>query len=280
MHEIVVNAHMHTVYSDGTKSHSEIARAAIAAGLDAIIVTDHNVLVGGVEDYYQDGDQRVLMIVGEEIHDQTRQPQKNHLLVMGIADELAPLAWDLERLLEGINRAGGMAFIAHPDDPPAPAFGEPDITWEDWDLSGYTGIELWNAMSEFKSLLRSRLHAIYYALNPKRIARGPFPETLRRWDELLCTGKRVVAIGGSDAHALPGQMGPWKRTLFPYEFHFQTINNHLFIPEALNGEMEHDRALISRVAHLGTLLHRLRSACIDAWVPLQRSWYQRKNLHG
>jgi hypothetical protein len=244
MHELVVNAHMHTVYSDGRERHSEIAEHAIAAGLDAIIVTDHNVLVGGVEDYYENGDRRVLLLVGEEIHDQARQPQKNHLLVIGANQELAPLAWSLERLLEGVRRSGGLAFIAHPNDPDAPIFGETDITWEDWDIQGYTGIELWNAMSEFKSLLKSRLHAIYYALNPQRIASGPFPETLRRWDRLLASGQRVAALAGSDAHALPGRMGPLRRTLFPYEFHFRAINNHLMVKDALTGEVDHDRDLI------------------------------------
>ncbi len=51
------------------------------AGLDVIIVTDHNVFVSGPEDYYKNGDRRVLLLVGEEVHDQARQPQKNHLLV-------------------------------------------------------------------------------------------------------------------------------------------------------------------------------------------------------
>ena len=49
MQEIVVNLHMHTRYSDGSGSHKDIANAAIQTGLDAVIVTDHNVLVEGVE---------------------------------------------------------------------------------------------------------------------------------------------------------------------------------------------------------------------------------------
>lgn len=244
MYEIVLNAHMHTIYSDGTKSHRELAEAALEAGLDAIIVTDHNVLVSGVEDYYGNEEQRVLMIIGEEIHDQARQPQKDHLLVIGPKHELATMAWDVERLLEEVKRARGLSFIAHPNDPAAPQFGETDITWESWDATGYTGIELWNAMSEFKSRLKSKLHALYYAINPRRIACGPFPETLRCWDQLLNSGKRVVAICGSDAHAFASSMGPLKRTLFPYEFHFRTINNHLLLTEALNGEVDHDRDLI------------------------------------
>jgi hypothetical protein len=244
MHEIVVNLHMHTVYSDGHVSHDAIARAALKVGLDAVIVTDHNVLVNGPEDYYRDGNRRVLMLVGEEVHDQARDPQKNHLLVFGANRELAPLAYDLKRLLEGVRQAGGIAFIAHPMDPAAPAVNETDISWMDWQVQGFTGIELWNGMSEFKGLLKSKLHALYYAFNPQRVARGPFPETLKKWDELLARGRRVVAIGGSDAHAFPARMGPIRRTLFPYEFHFRTINTHLFLPSPLSGDPAVDRRLI------------------------------------
>ena len=73
---------MHTKYSDGTGTHGDIIKAALAAGLDAVITTDHNVLVNGPAGYYQEGDRKVLLMVGEEVHDQTADPQKNHLLVI------------------------------------------------------------------------------------------------------------------------------------------------------------------------------------------------------
>ena len=59
MVEIVANLHMHTPYSDGHDYHHEIAKAAARAGIDVIIVTDHNVLVRG-KDGYVDG---VLVLV-------------------------------------------------------------------------------------------------------------------------------------------------------------------------------------------------------------------------
>lgn len=251
MHEIKVNLHMHTPYSDGHGSHGVIAQAALQAGIDVVIVTDHNVLVKGPEDYYKNGDKRVLLLVGEEIHDQVRNPQKNHLLVFGIDKELAPLAYDTQKLIDTVTQAGGLAFIAHPVDPAAPAVGEGDISWVDWQVIGFTGIELWNGLSEFKSRLRSKLHAIYYAYNPHRIAQGPFKTTLQKWDELLAQGKRVVAIGGSDAHALPASLGPLRRTLFPYEFHFHGINTHLLLADPLSGEVSEDRTMILQAIKQG-----------------------------
>ncbi len=244
MPEIIVNLHMHTPYSDGFGTHAQIAQAALKAGLDAVIVTDHNVYVDGPERYYEEGERRVLLLVGEEIHDPVRQPQKSHLLVFGVNDELAPLNGDLQALLKEIKKRGGIAFAAHPTDPAAAVFAEEDLSWEDWQVEGLSGLEIWNAMSEFKSLLRSYPHAIYYAFNPDRIAHGPFSQTLAKWDEQLASGKRMAAIGGSDAHALPARLGPLKKTLFPYEYHFRSINTHLLIKEPLSGEVEKDRNLI------------------------------------
>lgn len=244
MEELKINLHMHTTYSDGRYTHAEIAEAAIQAGLDAVIVTDHNTWVNGPEGYYRSEDRRVLLLVGEEIHDQGRDPQKNHLLVFGAGRELATLAYEPQCLLDAVRQAGGLAFIAHPVDPAAPAVGETDISWVDWNLQGISGLELWNSMSEFKGHLKSYLHAIFYAFNPRMVATGPFPTALKKWDELLASGKRMVAIGGSDAHALSARMGPFRKTLFPYEFHFRCINTHLLVPQPLSGDVFEDRRLV------------------------------------
>jgi hypothetical protein len=253
MYEIAVNLHMHTPYSDGFYTHAQIAQAAIQAGLDAVIVTDHNVLVKGPEGYYRDGDRKVLMMIGEEVHNQTRNPQKNHLLVFGIAKELAPLGISTQNLLDVIRKSDGLAYLAHITDLAAPSVGESDISWIDWQVQGFTGIELWNGFSEFKSRLKSKIHALFYAFNPHLIARGPAQEAIRKWDALLRNGLPIVAICGSDAHALPKHLGPIKRTIFPFEFHFRCINNHLFTPNKLSGDYQNDSKII---------LEAFRSGCV------------------
>jgi hypothetical protein len=244
MPEIILNLHMHTRYSDGAGLHKDIAFAAIKAGLDVVIVTDHNVLVSGPAGYYKDGSQRVLLMIGEEIHDQARNPQKNHLLVFGAQRELAPYAYDPQVLLDAVAKAGGLSFFAHPVDPAAPSVNEGDISWEAWGVRGFTGLELWNAFSEFKPRIHSRLNAIYYAFFPQRIARGPLPEALHRWDELLLGGNKVVAVGGTDAHAHRRHLGPLHRTVFPYEFHFRTINTHVQVPRPLGTDAAADTTMV------------------------------------
>ncbi len=243
MHEITVNLHMHTRYSDGGGSHANIAEAALKCGIDAVIVTDHNVFVRGFEGYIQEGNRKVLMLIGEEIHDQDREPQKNHLLAFGAENELATVADDPQILINAVRDSNGLAFIAHPNDRAAPAFRETDISWVDWQAVNYTGIELWNGFSELKTIIPTKLHGILYALFPELIAHHPMPDTLHRMDELQAN-RRIVAIGGSDAHANEMHIGPFRRIIFPYEFHFKTINTHILLHQPLTGETGADKKLI------------------------------------
>ncbi len=243
-HEVVFHPHVHTVYSDGHGTHAQVLRAALRAGVDVVQFTDHNVRVEGIEGYYTHGNRRVLALMGEEIHDRTLGPAErgNHLLVFGAQQELASYAPDPQRLLDAARRAGGLTFLAHPHDPVAPVVGEGAFPWRRWDVHGYHGLELWNAMSEFKSHLRSWGHVLFYAFQFHQVAVAPFAETLRLWDTLTRRGQRVVAIGGSDAHAIP-VLGPWKR-LFPYEAHFRAVNTHLLLSQSLRGQVEEDRTAI------------------------------------
>ncbi len=243
-HEIVGNLHVHTRYSDGHGTHETVARAALDAGLDFVVVTDHNVWVSGLDDYYYRGQNRVLLLTGEEVHDQARQPQKNHLLIYETRRELAQFSPNPQTLIDQAVESGGVCFLAHPTDPAAPAFNEDDLSWVAWDVRGYHGLELWNFMSEFKSLLKDRPRALFYAFNPRQIASNPFPQTLARWDQLLSEGRQVSVIGGSDAHGTPMRMGPLRRVIFPYEFLFNAINTHVLVPEALSGDVSRDRERI------------------------------------
>jgi hypothetical protein len=244
MRELIANFHVHTIYSDGTGSHQQIAQAAMRSGIDIVMITDHNVLVKGTEGYHANDGHRVLLLTGEEIHDRAHQPQLNHLLVFGANRELAAYAGHPQRLIEQVQRAEGLSFIAHPFDRPLPIFNEDGIYWDDWSVRGYTGLEIWNAFSELKERVHSKLHGVFYAFFPHMIAQGPDPAALKKWDELLNLGKQVVAIGSSDAHAMAMRLGILKRTLFPYEFHFQGVNTHLLMENDLTGDLIDDRRLV------------------------------------
>lgn len=251
MEEIIINLHMHTRYSDGGGSHHDIATAALHCGLDAVIVTDHNVLVKDFERYVSNGRRKVLMLIGEEVHDQGRKPQKNHLLVFGANQELATYSSDPQALINAAKDSGGLSFIAHPNDPAAPTFNETDISWEDWTVTNYTGIELWNGLSELKTLVPTKLHGVFYAYFPALVAHHPIPDTLRKWDELLTGGSRVVAIGGSDAHATRLRLGLLSRIIYPYDFHFKAINTHVILSKPLTADVNTDKQMIYEALSAG-----------------------------
>jgi predicted metal-dependent phosphoesterase TrpH len=244
MHDLTVNLHMHTTYSDGSGNHADLGHIALKTNVDVLLVTDHNILVEGVNSYYRDGKRRVLVLACEEIHDQARDPQKNHLLVFGANRELAPLAKNPQALIDAVRGAGGLSFIAHPFDSALPDFGETDIAWVDWEIAGITGIELWNGFSELKSVAKGKWYAVAYAFFPEFIPHGPLPETLQLWDELTAKGQRVVAIGGSDAHAEHKSLGPLHKVIFPYEYHFKTINTHILTLSQLTGDLLRDKKMV------------------------------------
>jgi hypothetical protein len=240
MIELVGNAHMHTVYSDGTATHLQIAKAAARAGLDWVIVTDHNIWVKGVAGYYD----HLLLLVGEEIHDCRRVPQANHLLVFGAECELAPLAPNPQAVIDAASDRGALTFLAHPVEYASRLAHEEALGWADWQVTGYTGIEVWNYMSEFKARIPTILHALRYAYFPKAGIRGPFPEALSLWDQLNAGGKLVVGIGGADAHGHSYSLGPLRRTIFPYDYLFSAVNTHILINTSITGDMVIDQALI------------------------------------
>lgn len=234
IHELVGNLHLHTQHSDGTGTHQEIAWAAAQAGLDLIICTDHNRWVPGKEGWYTHPEtgQEVLLLMGEEVHDTTRSPQANHYLCLGVDREMGEYAARPQALIDAVRQNGGVGFIAHPLERSAPLYDEPELPWVDWEVSGYTGIELWNYMSEFKSYLSSRPMAVLAAFFPSLFISGPLKETLALWDKLLSKGQEVVAIGGADAHANVYSLGPLRRAVFPYQYLFRAVNTHLLLDAA------------------------------------------------
>lgn len=264
MHELSGNLHMHTPFSDGEKYHAAIADDAIKADLDFVIVTDHNIWVHGLDGYYENGHGRVLLFTGEEVHNVRRKPQASHFLAFGANRELSAYASEPQTLIDETISAGGFGFLAHPHEKDVPIVNEPNLGWHDWDIDGFTGLEIWNYMSSLKNKLAEGLEnlrwqnkligylvAIRIALNPEKFIIGPEPETLALWDELLAQGKQIVAIGNSDAHGTPMSIGPLKREIYPYEFLFRAVNTHLLVPRPLSNDVADDRRMILNAVRRG-----------------------------
>lgn len=253
MEELVVNLHIHSVYSDGSWTHQRIAEAGIDSGLDALIISDHNILVHHLGRYYQKNAKKILVIVGEEIHDKKRVPQKNHLITFGQSKELCNYAQNPQQLINQVKKHGGLSFLAHPFEDPLPQVNETDITWEDWKVDGFNGIEIWNHLSELKNVSKNWLQLLLNVFFPSLYGQGPHPLSLKKWDELLQSGSKLIAVGGSDAHRLEMKKSFIKRIIFPYHFHFRCINNHLLIPATLTGDYLIDKKTIIKAFLQGNL---------------------------
>lgn len=85
MFEYVGAIHVHSVFSDGSGEVKDIAIYANEAGLDFILLSDHNTLRAlheGYEGWYGN----TILLVGCEIND---KENKNHLLAFGINETIS-----------------------------------------------------------------------------------------------------------------------------------------------------------------------------------------------
>jgi len=231
--------HNHTVYSDGTGTIDDLVSAASRTGLDFLIITDHNVLIDQSQQGWRQG---VLTLLDIEVNDPALEPERNHCLTLNVSEDVSPFAEDPQRLIDEVRQRGGLTFLAHPIDLPGKLIPE-CFPWTAWDIDGFTGVELWNFMSEFRPYATSKAKAVLMAYFPQYFTTGPWPEMLAKWDELL-QERPVVAIGGPDAHAQIYQLGPLQRRFLPYDYCYRAVNTHILTPEPFNRDFEHDKALL------------------------------------
>lgn len=116
--------HVHTTRSDGRGGLDEVVRAARAAGLQFVVVTDHNVLAPGDEGYH-DG-----VLVVEATEASTRY---GHVVALGVPRALTTEERE-DDPLGAIERLGGEAVLAHPFHPRRPFSGWGTGPWRGFEL--------------------------------------------------------------------------------------------------------------------------------------------------
>ncbi|MCG6878128.1 MAG: CehA/McbA family metallohydrolase [Deltaproteobacteria bacterium] len=227
--EYTGNVHIHTGYSDGSKTVAEIARDAALANLDFIIINDHDYMAKSlhVEDEGHYGGLLVLMglELGGRFH---------HYLAFGLREMVHGKGAGPQSVIDRVNQKGGFGFLAHPFEQ-GMSFRENRIayTWNDLSVTGYTGICIWNFSSRWKERVKTPLHGLFFLLFKSRTLKGPSQQTLRFWDS-ACEKRRVVAIGGSDAHGGLFRWGPLRFTPLSYRDGFLSINIHLLLDRPLS----------------------------------------------
>ena len=221
--------HIHSTYSDGSGGIPEILNAAQTAGLDFIVLTDHNTLgarSAGWEGWHGD----LLLIVGEEV-----SSRDGHCLAIGTSTRVNHRQ-PPERIIRDIQTQEGLAFLAHPHGVYRPLFKRRDHSWKDWSVNSYTGLELWSYMFDWVKEFRVYRCLKHYR-NPNAQINGPFPETIQTWDR-LCRQARTVCIGGVDAHARKYPLLPL--VVFPYADLFRTLRTRILTSEPLSGSASED----------------------------------------
>ncbi len=108
---------------------------------------------------------------------------------------------------------------------------------------GYTGIGIWDFMTDFQSRLKGYPSALLSYYFPAYRLRGPKKETLKRWDELNRT-RRVVGIGELDNHETVKELLGLRFHIFPFHKAFRFIRTHILTEASFLKEDELDREII------------------------------------
>jgi len=240
--------HFHSAYSfDGRASIEEILMAAQENDIDFLMLTDHSTL-GAKRDGFEGWNEDVLLVVGQEI-----SPRFNHYIAFGIDEEIVVDENDTDsrpqKYIDAVNARGGIGFIAHPDHEGTKKFHVKHFPWRDWSVSGYTGMGIWDFMTDWQSALKTLPRALAAYFFPAYVLTGPRQRTLRRWDQLNGTHK-VVGIGESDNHDTPRKLLGIAIGIFPFKKAFRFVRTHVLVDRPLRGKAGED---------MDTLLNALKN---------------------
>ena len=226
--------HIHSTYSDGGGSVSDIVRAGQKAGPDFLILTDHDTLQPRYDGHqgYHDG---LLLLVGEEVN-----TSAGHLLALGVGrdvDQDGPLG--LPALIDEISEAGGVSIAAHPTG---------RRPWTDWTVEKMDGLELLNANSDWRDdgvleLLRA---VVFLPFLPD----GVFNSLIDRPDEAIrlwmhrAQRQPVTVIGSLDAHERIPLWGERHLSFPTYERLFGLIRTYVITGMELTGGAGVDEGIL------------------------------------
>jgi hypothetical protein len=222
MRDLACAVHVHSTYSDGTATVPEILAAARTAHADAVLLSDHDTLAARRDGWegWHDG---VLLVVGMEI-----SPKGGHFLAFGLDEEVGHEGRSEEEICAAVAAAGGLGFPAHPfseGSAISTAIGRPH-PWRTLESCDATGIELWSVMTECAERCASLRELVSFMRRPEDAIDAPPPRNLERWD-VLCRRRRVVAVGGLDAHQSGVRLRGRALSPHPHDRIFRTLRTHV-----------------------------------------------------
>ncbi|MBD0281745.1 MAG: PHP domain-containing protein [Thermoleophilaceae bacterium] len=269
MHDLACVVHLHSLYSDGTGTVREIARAAQRARADVVLLTDHDTLAAkrrGEEGWYGD----VLVLVGEEVSPRRR----NHYLAFDVDAPIDHRGLDGAGICRAVRDAGGFGFAAHPFSQGSARFKRaPGMPFEALDCEAIHGIELWSFVNDTAEGAGSIREIARFVATPSRALDHPPERNMRAWDD-LCRTRRVVAIGGLDAHQFGKRVGPFvPLRVMSYRRSFRQIRTHVLCDEPPARELDHDREQVYRALRKGRCY-----ISVDAVAPARGFTFEGEDL--
>ena len=104
--------HAHTLASDGMVTAPELVRAAAAAGIAVLCITDHDTIPSDLEEARELGAQLgVEVVCGEEVT--CTFPPGTHIIGLFL-ERAVRMHMSVEETIDAIHGQGGLAVIAHP----------------------------------------------------------------------------------------------------------------------------------------------------------------------
>ena len=179
--------HAHSIHSDGDSLVVDVIANAESLGLDFFALTDHDTSMSGNPAHWLDPDyhsEEMVLLYGVEW-----TSSLGHASILASA----PFSYHELWIANRENDAQGAIQIAH-DQGALFSINHPvAIFTRSWEYPLYDDIdsvEVWNSMYRFPNLNEWAVHHF--------------------WDDLLKSGRRIPAIGGSDTHHLVD----WQSSLF------------------------------------------------------------------
>jgi hypothetical protein len=253
MPELSCVAHVHSTYSDGTATVPELLEAARDAGVEALLLTDHDTLAARRDGWEGEHD-GVFLLVGVEV-----SPKRGHYLAFGVEEPIAHRGLSAAELAAEVRAAGGVGFAAHPfsrgGQMLVPSIARRIVLPHDWggleEERGLDGIELWSVLTDAAEAWRTPAEAVRWMRHQEAaVAAGPPARHLAIWDSLSAR-RRVPAIGGLDDHQRGIRFRGQVLSPVPHERTFNLLRTHLVCDRPLGGGTETDRGTIIRALRVG-----------------------------
>ena len=234
--------HIHSAYSfDGRTPMPDILEAARRNSLDFVMLTDHSNL-RAMEEGFEGWNGDTLLIVGQEI-----APRFNHYIAF---ETNTPVIFPEEEqdinpqiYIDHVRAQGGIGFIANPDNEGTKMFHVKHFPWLDWTATGYTGIGIWDFMSDWQSTMNGYIRALFSYFFPAFFLRGPKEETLQRWDRLNQSSK-VVGICELDNHNSIVKALGFNFSVFPFAKAFKFLRTHVITETPFAKDKKRDIELL------------------------------------